>query len=600
MNTHDDRMMGRLYMRLLPIQIVLVIIAGVNNIIDSAFAGNLIGAEAMAVVGLFFPVLNLINSINVLFSGGAQIMCGKYLGKQMVEKTKSIFTIDMLMVTVITAVLITICEVIPESVASLLGAKGAYVPALASYIRGFVIGLIPLMLGTQLTAFLQIEKKEKLTYTAIGGMLFANIFFNWLFISQLGMGLFGLGLATSISNFVFFFVQMAYYFTGKAIISFSISSIRRLDLRDILKNGFPPAISQFCILLRLVIVNYLVRDNVGSDGLAALSAVMTFGNLYWSVSAGVTSAVTMLASVHTGEEDREGLKSLMRVFFKRGILLVTLASLVYMALSIPLTNIFFHDPSTPVYSMTCLGFLLFPISCPFSAILVGYMNYIHCLGTNEGFVRFSSFFDGVIGMVVFSAILIPVFGMPGTWIAQIGSGVMLCLIIFGFIVYKNGRFPRTFEDMMCFPSDFGAGEGNRMDMTIHDVEEAMTVSVGVSGFCRDHGSDLKTANRASLSVEELVNNIIKHGFTDKKKHHIDMSVTYINETYILTIKDDCKAFNPKEAAELFDPEDKTHNIGLRLISGIAQEMKYHNSFGLNILTIVIRDEGLNIAENVAL
>ena len=56
MNTHDDKMIGRLYMRLLPIQIVLVIISGVNNIIDSAFVGNLIGPEAMAVVGLFFPV----------------------------------------------------------------------------------------------------------------------------------------------------------------------------------------------------------------------------------------------------------------------------------------------------------------------------------------------------------------------------------------------------------------------------------------------------------------------------------------------------------------------------------------------------------------
>ena len=64
MNTHDDRLIGRLYMRLLPIQIILVIISGVNNIIDSAFVGNLIGPEAMAVVGLFFPVLNLINSIN--------------------------------------------------------------------------------------------------------------------------------------------------------------------------------------------------------------------------------------------------------------------------------------------------------------------------------------------------------------------------------------------------------------------------------------------------------------------------------------------------------------------------------------------------------
>lgn len=587
MNTHDDKMIGRLYMRLLPIQIVLVIISGVNNIIDSAFVGNLIGPEAMAVVGLFFPVLNLINSINVLFSGGAQIMCGKYLGKHMVERSKSIFTIDVLFVTVITAVLVFVCELFPESVATLLGADGAYVVELSSYIRGFVIGLIPLMLGTQLTAFLQIEHKEKLTYIAIGGMLVANVFFNWLFIAVAGMGFFGLGLATSISNGVFFLIQFTYYLTGKAIIRFSMSAVQWSDLIDILKNGLPAAITQFCILLRFVIINYLIRDNVGADGLSTFSAIMSFGNLYWSVSAGVTSAMIMLASVYTGEEDKESLTSLMRVFFKRGVLLVSVASMVYMALCIPLTNIYFHDPTAPVYAMTSLGFFLFPISCPFSAIIVGFTNYIHCFGKNEGFVRFSALFDGIIGMVLLCAILIPTIGMPGVWIAQIGSGILLCLIIFGFIIVKNGHFPRSGEEMMCFPPGFGVNAEDRMDMTIHNVEEAMKASLAVSDFCEAHNSGSTTANKAALCVEEWITNIIKHGFEEKKTHHIDMSFTYLNDSYILTIKDDCPAFNPREAVELFDPKDIMHNIGLRLIAGSAKEMKYQNSFGLNILTIVI-------------
>ena len=131
----DDKMMGRLFLRLLPVQIILVIIAGINNVVDSAFASNLIGADAMAVTGLFFPVLNLINSINVLFSGGAQIMCGKYMGKRLMERTKSIFTVDIFMVTSVTAVLILTCELAPERVSSILGAGEALIDPLSSYIR---------------------------------------------------------------------------------------------------------------------------------------------------------------------------------------------------------------------------------------------------------------------------------------------------------------------------------------------------------------------------------------------------------------------------------------------------------------------------------
>ena len=52
----QSEIIPRLYMKLLPIQIIFVIIGGANSIIDNGFAGNLIGYQAMAVTGLFSPV----------------------------------------------------------------------------------------------------------------------------------------------------------------------------------------------------------------------------------------------------------------------------------------------------------------------------------------------------------------------------------------------------------------------------------------------------------------------------------------------------------------------------------------------------------------
>ena len=78
----QSEIIPRLYMKLLPMQIILVIIGGINGIIDNAFAGNLIGAQAMAVTGLFSPVTNLLNGVNALIFGGAQVLCGRYLGKR--------------------------------------------------------------------------------------------------------------------------------------------------------------------------------------------------------------------------------------------------------------------------------------------------------------------------------------------------------------------------------------------------------------------------------------------------------------------------------------------------------------------------------------
>ena len=86
----------------------------------------------------------------------------------------------------------------------------------------------------------------------------------------------------------------------------------------------------------------------------------------------------------------------------------------------------------------------------------------------------------------------------------------------------------------------------------------------------------------------MAGNIVEHGFTDNKKHSIDIRVIYKGENeLLLRLRDDCRAFNPKERSELFEPEDITHNIGLRIVSRIAKSMEYQNMLGLNVLTIRI-------------
>ena len=121
-NTHSE-IIPRLYMKLLPIQILLVIIGGLNSIIDNAFAANLLGSDAMAVTGLFSPVTNFLNAINVLVFGGAQVLCGKYLGKHMTERTGSIFSLDMVTIIMVSIMMMLACEVVPGPIAAALGAS---------------------------------------------------------------------------------------------------------------------------------------------------------------------------------------------------------------------------------------------------------------------------------------------------------------------------------------------------------------------------------------------------------------------------------------------------------------------------------------------
>ena len=576
----------RLYRNLLPVQILLVVIGGLNSVIDNAFAANLLGPGAVAATGLFSPVGNLLNAINTLIFGGAQVLCGKYLGKHMTEKTGSIFSLDMATIFLISVLLTLLCEVIPGSVAALLGASGELVGELSAYVRGFAIGLPFFCMGTQFTAFLELEREEKRSYIAVLSMLLLNAFLNWLFISVFRLGLFGLGLSTSISNITFCLVQGMHYFSGKSMIKFSLKSIRLSDLPEVLLNGLPGAISQACIFIRGILLNHLIAQHVGEAGLSAFSAINSFGSVYWAVPAGVTSAVMVLGSVYAGEEDRAGLAVLMKTFLRNGVGLVLLVSAVLSACCVPLTRLFFQDPAAPVYSMTLIGFLLFPLSSPISATVVGFCNYYHCL-QRERVVRGISLMDGIIGVALFALILIPVLGMNGMWMAQIFGNVACILTVVAYAAVYNRKFPRSLNDFLCFGDKFGVPDEDRIDIAVRSMEEVINISRKVEKFCEGHDISGRQKNCASLCVEELAGNIVQHGFTDGKKHCIDIRVSCIKGDVMLSVKDDCRLFNPTEAEKLFDPDDKAHNIGLRIAAGMSKEMSYQNTFGLNILKMVI-------------
>ena len=52
----DFRLLTKLFFRLLPYQILLLVITAVNGIVDGLFASNIIGNDGMSAIGLYGPM----------------------------------------------------------------------------------------------------------------------------------------------------------------------------------------------------------------------------------------------------------------------------------------------------------------------------------------------------------------------------------------------------------------------------------------------------------------------------------------------------------------------------------------------------------------
>ena len=582
----DAKMISGLFFRLLPAQILLVAVGSINSLIDGAMAGNAMGPLAMAAIGLYAPFVKIVETVNGVFLGGSQILCGQFLGKNQIERTRGVFSLDMTLMTVLAAVLTAAGLLAPRFIAGILGADPEAMAGLADYIAGMAPGILPWLLSMQLTGFLQIEQQQNRTYFGMGVMAAVNLGLDYLFLYRLQMGMLGLGLATSISYWAVLLVLGTYYMTGKATISFRLKGMLRSDLGKIIAIGFPGAIVTFCLAVRGIILNALLLRYAGNDGVSALSALNTCGGLLFAISAGLGAATRLLVSIYIGEEDPVSLGIVMRTALIKGVAMVCGAAAVTFVLARPLTGLFFSDPGSEVYRLTVLLFRIFPFCMPLSAINVVMTNYFQS-SSRIKIVNVLSVMDGVVGTVLSSLLLAPFMGAAGVWLAHVLNGIFTLIAVVVYSRMVRGKMPRTIDDLLALPEGFGVAEDQRLDISIHNTTEVTDTSRLVIEFCKRVGIDARRTMYAGLCMEEMAGNIVEHGFSDGKKHMVDVRVVNRAEGLLLRIKDDCRAFDPKEKLALIDPEDVTHNIGLRMVQRLAKDLSYSNVMGLNVLTILL-------------
>ena len=597
---------SRLLFRLLPVQVLMAAVGAVNGIVSSFFASNYVGIDAMSAVGLYAPINTLLVALSTMLVGGAAIISGKYMGQNQQERLQGVFSLDMAVSALLSVVFIVVVVILGAfDLTGFMASEEAVRPLFNAYLLGQAIGIFPFILGSQLPSFLLMENRGKRTMAASLTYIAVNLFLNFILIGVLRMEAFGIALASSLGMWVFFLVQAQYFFSGKSQLRFSFRNIRWSECREIIRTGLPGALTNGYQTIRGFLVNGLILSFVGSAGISAFTAANNLLALFWAIPTGMITVSRLMMSVSVGEEDRQSLTDIMRVMFRRFIPLMSAIAVALMLCAVPLTRIFFRNPAEPVYMMTVWGFRLLPFCMPLAVICTHFVCYGQASG-KQVFVHTESLLDGVVCVAAFTALLIPGMGMNAVYVANVLNGIACIVYIFLYACVRKKRIPRTMDDLMVIPENFGAAEENRMNLSVRTIEEVVSVSEEITAFCMGKGIDRRRANLAGLAMEEMAGNIVDHGFTkDNKKHSIDIRVVYtgggvqtgrgVNTDgdvsnggdVILRIRDDCRPFNPEERNRITEGQDILKNIGIRMMYRIASDIQYQSLLGLNVLTVRI-------------
>ena len=585
----DGRFLSGLFFRVLPAQIFLLMLTGINNMVDGLVGTNFLGADAMSTIGLYAPFQLIWVAVGTILVVSSQVLCARYMGAGDLQKTRGVFSLNLTLALGVMACATLASFTLSTPIARLLGASPEIIDDVSGYIMGRGVGLIPMVLGSQFVAFLSLEGKDKRNYIATGTMLVVNVALDLLFAAVIKMGVKGLGIATSLSQWVYMLVAGTFFLTPKASLKFSFKFIDWKELWNMLKIGFPSAMVFFLTSIRSSIFNNLLAAY--DPTLVAIAAMSTYATaimIFESVGKGVAATGRLLTSVSYGEEDGRSITTVMKTVFTKGILISLAASVVTFLLANVVASFFYSDPASEVYRLTARALRFGAGVLILETIAAVFSNYFQAIGRTV-IVNVMSVLEGIAAMLPLGLLLIPRLGVNGSMYTYlIGYAIVaLCGPVYAVCYWK--RKPRTLREWVTIPEDFGAADDERMDASIYSLEEAISTSREVQRFCEERNIDPKKSYYSALALEELCLGIIKDRFdADRKKHMIEVCVLHKGEDIFISIKDDCIPFNPRERAELVNPEDDSpKGISIRVFMGIAKETEYQLTLGINVFTVTV-------------
>ncbi len=584
----DNKVIERLFFKMLPIQIMFIGMGSINSIIDGVIAGHYIDDRTVGVIGLFYAVITIISAISsVVISGGA-VLCGNNIGTGDLKKTNEIFSLCIAYALIFGTITTLLCFCFSEQIALFCGADESLKESVAQYARGYSLGFIPMLLSEQVAYFLQIEDQSKRSYVSIVATIFFNVTLNIIFVTVLDMGAIGLAYATTVCNWIFFIILVSYYFTPKAQLKFNIVGIPWKKTYEMIKIGSPTALQQVYLALNCLTLNRIILRYGGVQALSARASLEILGGFFVAMEVGSGSVVKILSSVYFGEEDRDSIKYLLKLTLTKVMVMTFALTIVMMLFAGPMALIFFPDKTSDAYSLTKQLYMIYALALPLILLIQIEANYLQASQKNTA-VHISSIVDGYFGTVIPAVILAPIIGILGVWISDVIGGVLTALVYPIYAIFYWKRLPKNIDEWLLFKDDFGIKADDRLCIDITSMEDVIGSSQTVQRFVASKGYSSKIAYFSALAMEEMSGNIVNYGFgADNKKHGMDVRVVSMKDGILLRIKDDCKAFNPVEMNKILNPEDPFKNIGIRMISKIADEFSYQNTFGLNVLTIVIR------------
>lgn len=409
-----------------------ILVMSLNMIVDTIFVGRWIGVLAIAAITVVLPIVFLISSIGMGIGIGGSSIISRALGAKNPEKAFRTFGNQISMTLGLSVFFVLMGIFMCNSLLQLFGANGEILVPATEYFHVVLYGVPFLAFAMMGNPVIRAEGKPKYAMYAMILPAISNILLDIVFIKIMGMGMFGAGLATSISYAVCGLFIFGFFLSKKSELVINVKDFA-LDfpiVKEIVQLGGITVIRQGTISLLIIVLNYTLFKYGGEISIAIYGIINRVMMFALFPVLGVTQGFLPIAGFNYGAKDAGRVKETIKTAIIYGTSVATVIFLFIVIFPETVSSIFTKDADLIAKTPHALwiAFLATPV---ITTQLIG-SAYFQAAGKALPALILTLLKQGIF-LIPLVYIMPKFFGIDGVWYSFPIADVMATLITYLYL-----------------------------------------------------------------------------------------------------------------------------------------------------------------------
>lgn len=545
----------------------------VCTIVDATLIGHYIGSDGLAIASIATPIFMFYAFLGITIAIGANVLIGRYLGSADIDSANTQMGKLFFTSLAIGLLILVISLIFQDRITIFLGGQGSLFSLAKSYLMPVFITSPFYLLYQVLTMTVKTDGNSRLAAIASGVLIATNLLLDILFMGYFKIGIQGASFSLCIGEVLSVLLLLTHFNRKLSILKLKLIVPQFSDLAEFIRNGFGVGSAYILQAISMLIFNKILLDNVnGVEYVAIYGVLYTISTIPTGFFDAAANAYGPIISIFIGEQDT---KSIMSVFYQ-GIKFSAIVSLIFcgcvLVATAPMLALFGLEVASLSNAIPALR--LFSIAFLFAGFNTLIITFWQTIG-RASLAGFMSVLRNFALVLLLGIILISRFNIIGLAYTYI-SCELLCFIgsLLVLLIHSSNKYVldhysptgRVFEKYYSI-----------------NTESVADISNDLQLLCENWDIGTKQTFFLNFIVEEILLNVNKLGMKENDgKRYIDIKLLEDNDSYILRIRDNVKAYDPFASSG-----DNIDNGVLKVIRKNSKVCEYQRKLIFNYLYLII-------------